>query len=34
VSYVREKKILGKAGQVYRYYQLVEGERLDGLLLR
>ncbi len=30
MAYVREKKVPGKDGKVYRYYQLVEGERVDG----
>lgn len=31
MTYVREKKIPGKAGKVYRYYQLVENQRgVDG----
>lgn len=31
MSYVREKKVPGKAGKVYRYYQLVENRRgVDG----
>jgi hypothetical protein len=30
VAYVREKKVPGKGGKVYRYYQLVEGRRVDG----
>jgi hypothetical protein len=30
VAYVREKRVPGKGGKVYRYYQLVEGKRVDG----
>ncbi len=30
MPYVREKKIPGKDGKVYSYYQLVEGKRVDG----
>jgi hypothetical protein len=30
VPYVREKKIPGKNGRVYTYYQLVEGRRVNG----
>lgn len=30
VPYVREKKIPGKNGKVYTYYQLVEGRRVNG----
>lgn len=31
MPYAREKKIPGKDGKVYRYYQLVQGERrVDG----
>lgn len=31
MPYVREKKIPGKAGKVYRYFQLVENQRgVDG----
>ncbi len=30
MAYVREKKVPGKDGKSYRYYQLVEGVRVDG----
>jgi hypothetical protein len=30
VAYVREKKVPGKDGKSYGYYQLVEGKRVDG----
>jgi hypothetical protein len=30
VAYVREKKVPGKDGRSYSYYQLVEGKRVDG----
>ncbi len=31
MAYVREKKVPGKAGKVYSYYQLVENQRgVDG----
>jgi transcription initiation factor IIE alpha subunit len=30
VAYVREKRVPGKGGKIYRYYQLVEGRRVDG----
>ncbi len=30
MAYVREKRVPGKGGKVYRYYQLVEGKRVDG----
>lgn len=30
MPYVREKRVPGKDGKVYRYFQLVEGKRVDG----
>ncbi len=30
MAYVREKRVPGKGGKVYRYYQLVEGRRVGG----
>jgi hypothetical protein len=30
VAFVREKKVPGRDGKQYSYYQLVEGKRVDG----
>ncbi len=30
MAYVREKRVPGKGGKIYRYYQLVEGRRVGG----
>jgi hypothetical protein len=34
MAYVREKKVPGKGGKTYSYYQLVEGKRVNGKVVQ